>query len=890
MSSLLSALPARCVGPAMSSRVSGLAVYDKDPKIFYIGMASGGVFKTTDGGHTTTAVFDREGGSSIGAIALSQQDPNLVWVGPGEGWQRNDIGWGDGIYKSTDGGKSWKNMGLPNVLSFGRIVINPKDNDNVFAAVLGSAWGPGPDRGIYRTKDGGKTWKKVLFVNDRTAGADITVDPKNPKNLVAAMWDHIHRPYMYDVGGPESGIYRSTDGGDTWHKVTKGLPKTQMGRIAVDFFRKDPRYIAAAIEADPPTSGFYRSSDGGETWVEMAATPTDPLIKKYKISQWGRPYYDQVVRYDPDDVNTIYEGTATHYTFDGGKTFVGFTGGDQHGVWIDPANRNHYITLDDGGAYQGWDLRRPGGDTTLQEVNLPPVLQMYGIGYDMRKLYWVMGNNQDGHGWSTPTQTIHGGVARTDSVDIHGGEAGGSMADPNDWTTVYSQGRELSLDRNNLATGSVERVDSFALGKPLGAYTDPGTYGQYQKANPPLRAGYYPGFVISPWNSKTLYFGCNYLFKSVDRGDHWQIISPDLTHNRMDWQVPGPLSFGSSERSGQTVYQCIHTISESPLRQGLIWVGTDDGFVQLTRDDGKTWTNITANIPALPPYTWVSQICASKYVEGRAYATFDGHKNLDLKTYVYKTEDYGKTWTKIIGNLPAQESCYVIKEGLKNPDLLFLGTEFSLWVSMDRGKNWDRYQSWNIDGDRYSPDGYLPTVSIYDLQIQPRELDLIIGTHGRSIWTLPIRALEELTAENRKKEVCFTSPGNVYLFPSLQMGGIYNPLGRVSKNTQPGTLFSYYLKHDARGKANITVTNSGGSEVYAILKGPAKAGLNSLRWMTTITHGPIKRPGDYRVILTVNGRDYAQTLHVEDATYEVLPGCHPAKYPSNIILPPTRRH
>ncbi|HEY2975951.1 MAG TPA: hypothetical protein VGJ48_25785 [Pyrinomonadaceae bacterium] len=873
--SLLSKLPARSIGPAIpdwNSRISCISVFEKDPRIFFVGSASGGVLKTEDGGKNFSFIFDKEGASSIGDVVVSQSDRNVVWVGTGEGWHRNDSAWGDGIYKTTDGGKTWKNMGLPNSNSFGKIVIDPTNNNVVFAAVLGSQWGPGSDRGVYRTTDGGKSWKKVLYVEEKTGAADIAIDPKNPKNLLAAMWDHVHRPYHYYQGGPGSGIYRSTDGGATWHKVTKGLPTTELGRISVDYFRKDSRNVAATIEAKAPATGFYRSTDGGETWVEMPAIALDKNGKEQKdhLYHWGRPFYNNLVRYDPEDVNKIYHGNPWHFTADGGKTFVGYAG-DDHALWIDPTNTKHVLFGNDQGVVKTWDGGKPyDNETTRYEpIGLPPLGQFYGIGYDMRKPYWVMGGRQDGENYSLPTQTQHGGVTTVDINEFPGGDGQKAMADPNDWTTVYSLGAGGNLFRNDLRDGSVKRdLDPLTRAGVKDAYTNPLTNQAYLKRDMRLRTNPSAPLLISPWNSKTIYYGSNYLFKSVDRGDHWRVISPDLTHDKMEWQIPQAPYYGGNHGSWYEVYQAIRTISESPVKQGIIWVGTDDGYIQLTMDDGAHWTNVTKNIPDLPEYTEVSHIYASRHSEGRAYATFDGHRNGDLNTYVYVTEDYGKAWTKINGNLPEKESVYVIKEGLKNPDLLFLGTEFSLWVSLDRGKTWTRYRNWELDKDTK---GYFPTVAVHDLEIHPRELDLIIGSHGRSIWTLPIRALEELTDENRQKEVYFVSPGDMYLFPRNDRPFQYvmkTLPGGFYPNTQPGTLFYYHLKRDAQRDAGIVITDASGNEVYASLTGPSKAGLNVVAWCAPASRITIRKPGDYRVTLTIDGKEYARTLHAEDASFQ----------------------
>lgn len=884
VSSLLDALPSRNVGfGSKATRISALAVYDKNPRIFYAGSGNGGVIKTTNGGDTWQFVFDRQGSANIGALAVSQRNPDVIWVGTGEKWQRNNVGRGDGIYKSMDGGKTWQHLGLENSNSISRISIDPKNENIVFVAVLGSPWGYGPDRGIYRTKDGGKTWKKVLYVNERTAGSDVIIDPKNSKNILAATWEHIHHPYGWQGGGPGSGIYRSTDGGDTWHKVTKGLPNVDKGMITLDYFSKDSKNVVADIEVPMPHSNIFRSMDGGESWKEMPGvhlnSDGNPMDSIFVYGSWGRAYYNQYVKFAPDDVNTIYEGYPGHVSKDGGKTFWGGTG-DYHSFWIDPNNPHHAIYASDGGVSQTWDLFNEGpgpnskGWPLWKTEPIPLMDQACGVGYDMRKLYWVMSNLQDGGGYKGPTQTMAGYITQEDCIKTPATEYGKSTADPNDWTTTYHSGYELSFHRLNIRTGEDKVADfgyefhTYVLPSYVLLTGDlPSGFEAYQKQQIKIRVGWDNGWQISPWNSSIIYYGTNYLFKSVDKGNTFQIISPDLTHDKPEWQVPDGTIKGV-ETGANRAFQTIQTVCESSLKKDLIWVGTDDGYVQLTKDGGRHWENVTKNIPGLPEYTWVSCIQASHHVAGRAYAVFDGHKNFDLHTYVYVTDDYGKTWTKINGNLPKEQSCFVIREGLKNPDLLFLGTEFALYVSMDRGQSWAKYTDWKAV-EVYGSGGYFPTVAVRDIEIHPRELDLIISTHGRGIWITPIRALEELTKANREKEVFFVSPGNVYLFPIVTHdSGVPNKF--VTLNTQPGTLFSYYLKNSTKGKAIIKVFNAAGDKQYgAELTGSSKAGLNSIPWIAT---NIIKEPGDYRVVLTIEGKEYYQTLHVEDATNEVLAG------------------
>lgn len=820
-SQLLAGLTARELGPTtMGGRVTSITVYEKEPRIFLVGSASGGVWKTENGGVTFTPIFQKEASASIGSVAICQSDPKLIWVASGEGTNRNSVAWGDGVYKSEDGGKTWANMGLKNCYSFSKILIDPRDKNTVYAAALGQTWGYNPDRGVYKTADGGKTWKKILYVDDKTGVADLAMDPHNNHVLLAAMWQHMRYPYNFVSGGPGSGLYKTTDGGGSWWQLHKGLPKTTTGRIGLSFFYNDPRVVIASVEAIDAT-GIYRSTDHGDSWT--------------KVSNLNpRPFYFSIPRQDPQDVNRIYvPSTGISFSENQGKNFNSFGTSvhvDHHAMWIDPNDNNHILIGEDGGVAQSRDR-----GLTWEHLNYPRIGQFYAVTYDMRKPYWVYGGLQDNGCWAGPTQTAHGGVAWYDFYNIGGGDGFHVQVDPDDWTTVYSESQG----------GDIERIDQkYGGGKGIKPKAAKGEK---------LRANWSTPFILSPWNPQTIYFGANRLYKSVDRGDHWAEVSPDVTYDNPNWQKAGSGSV-SPEATGAETYDTIITICESPVKQGLIWIGTDDGLVKVTKDDGQHWTDVTPNIPGLPANTWVSRVTASRYEEGRAYATFDGHRNNDYATYVYVTQDYGKTWSKLNGNLPASEPCYVIKEGLKNPDLLFLGTEFSLYVSMDRGATWNRYRT-----------GDWPTVAVHDLEIHPREEDLIIATHGRSLWILPIEALEELTADNLKQDVYFVHPSTLYLFG--RTGNLEDQGDRtwISRNTQPGTNFVFYLKKDSAHDAKLVVTDAAGQKTVADLTGDAKAGLNTISWRPRRV-----APGDYKAVLTIDGKQYVNLVHVEEVTDQQL--------------------
>jgi photosystem II stability/assembly factor-like uncharacterized protein len=831
--SLFANLSPRSLGPTtMGGRVTDLAVYEKEPRIFYVASASGGLFKTVNGGITFTPTFDRENTISLGAAAVDQNNPDIVFVGTGEGTSRNSVAWGDGVYKTTDGGKTWTNMGLKDTKHIHKIKINPKNSNVVFVAALGHLWGPNPDRGLYKSSDGGKNWKRVLYVNDRTGASDVVIDPSNPNNMLCSMYERMRYPYNYISGGPGSGLYRSTDGGETWKKVTKGLPaKGELGRIGLDYFRKNPKIVVATIETsyEEKTSdstrrnnefaGTYRSTDGGESWVKTSTT--NP-----------RPFYFSIPRQDPQDENRWYvPAVSLHYSDDAGKTFRAMRTSvhvDHHAMWIDPNDNNHMIIGQDGGVGQTRDRGQ-----TWEHLNGMAIGQFYAVAVDMRKPYYVYGGLQDNGSWGGPTQTTRGGVAFWDWFGVGGGDGFHVQVDPNDWTTVYSESQG----------GAVQRLD--ISGRTQGRGIQPRVQGER------LRFNWSTPIVLSPHNSQVVYVGANKLFRSINRGDNWEAISPDLTTNDPDKLSPGKGSV-TPENTGAEAHCTIITIGESPRKPGLIWVGTDDGLVQVTQNGGANWTNVTANIPDLPKNTWCSRVTPSRYVEGRCYATFDGHRNDDYNPYVYVTEDYGKTWKKLNAGLPVGDCAYVIKEGTKNPDLLFLGTEVSLWVSLDRGENWSRFRT------------NFPTVAVHDLVIHPRDLDLVIGTHGRSIWILNVAPLEEMTKDNLDKDVVLTKPQNVYLLQarSGQQGGWDGDRVWVSPNTQPGTQIAYYLKADASGEAQISIQDASGRQIQQ-LNGPAKKGLNVMNWRP---RGARPAVGDYRVVLKIGDKEYVTSVRVEEAS------------------------
>ncbi len=884
---LMQNLKPRSLGPTnMGGRIAALAVYDKSPRIFYVATAGGGLFKTENGGITLTPVFDKEGSISLGAVAVDQKDPNIVWVGTGEASSRNSVAWGDGVYKSLDGGKTWAHVGLEKTLQIGAILIDPKDNQTVYVGAIGDVWGPSQDRGVYKTTDGGKTWTKLFFINDSTGVINLIMDPKNNHTLLCAMWQRTRKAYDFASGGPGSGLYKSTDSGKTWRKIDKGLPPSPIGRIGISYFQKDPKLVLATVEYKPPTppaptktaetppakppvagatgttatttqgnqgggagagggggrrgggggqgrppvdrpagqsgngvmfnsGGTFLSKDGGESWTRI--NNINP-----------RPFYFSLPRFDTVDPKRMYlGGVGLHISDDMGVNFRQARiniHADNHALWVDPADPDHLIIGNDGGLYQSRDHA-----VTWEHLNRMPIGQFYAIAFDSRKPYWVYGGLQDNGSWGLPTQTREGGPSFWSADNVGGGDGFHVQVDPNDWHIVYSESQGGAATRKDLRTGQQRFI-------------------QPRLAGDRLRFNWSTPFILSPHNSKTIYFGANRLFKSVNRGDAWKPISPDLTTNDPEEMHAGRDSV-TPEDTGAERHCTITTIAESPMKQGLLYIGTDDGLVWTTQDDGATWTQLTANIPDLAKNTWCSRVIASKYVQGRVYALFDGHRSNDFHPYAYVSEDNGKTWSKLATGLPDYDCLYVIREGDKNPDLLYLGSEMGLRMSFDRGKSWTKLHA-----------GF-PTVAVHDVQVNPNANDLVIGTHGRSIWTMNVAGLEQLTTENMAKDVFLARPSNVLVMGDVPGQGWDGDAVWQSANTQPGTQIMYYLKKDQ--SVTLKITDVSG-EVVQELQGTGKAGLNVVDWNGRL-RGRAVTAGDYRVVLTVAGKEYVTGVKAENA-------------------------
>jgi len=817
---LLQALTPRNIGPVnMGGRVSEIAVYDKDPRIFYVASASGGLWKTSGGGIKFEPVFQYESASALGAVTVDQNDPNRVWVGTGEQNSRNSSSWGNGVFKSDDGGKTWSHLGLGATHHISKIAFHPKNKDMVYVAALGQLWGPSSERGLFKTTDGGKTWNKVHYINDMTGVIDMIMDPRNPDTLIIAQWEKKRTGFSFASGGPGSAIYKTTDGGKNWKKLSKGLPASEMGRVGLSQFQKNPDVLIATVESKE-NRGIYKSTDLGESWTFL--NNLNP-----------RPFYFSMPRIDPVDESRVYiPGVNFHYSEDGGKSFKVMQMDihvDHHAMWINPKDNNHMIIGQDGGI----GVTRDRG-LTWEALDNMPIGQPYAVAVDMRRPYWIYGGFQDNGSWGIPTQSDRGGiVTAADARFLLGGDGFYMQADPNDWRFVYAESQGGAITRHNLATGQ----QSFIRPRP--------TQGERYRFN------WNSPFILSPHNSKTIWFGGNKLFKSVNQGDSWIEASPDLSTNDPEKLKPG--GGVTPEATGAEVHCTIITISESPRKAGVVWVGTDDGNVQLTQDDGKNWEKIT--IPGVPAGTWVSRVVASNHDLNRAFVTFDGHRSADFNSYVFMTDDMGKTWKKLSDSLGTNEVAYAFCEGRQNPDLLFVGTEMGLWASLDRGATWTKM---------HKQIGF-PTVRVDDMVIHPREADLVIATHGRAFWTIPVSALEQMTKANMEKEVHLCQPTDAFTWGRVYSGWFEGDRKYASPNTQPGTNIYYYLKDATEAKVEVNIKTIDGQSLGR-LAGGSKKGLNSVTWRPRGVRGAPLATGTYLVELAVGDKTFTTTVKYEDLT------------------------
>jgi photosystem II stability/assembly factor-like uncharacterized protein len=843
----LSGLEWRHLGPGIiSGRIVDLAVYDKNPRIVYAASASGGVWKTANRGVSWAPVFENGRTGSLGAIAVATDNPDIVWIGTGEAWSMRANSWGDGVYRTLDGGKTWQHMGLEKTQHIGRVLIHPQNPNIVYIAAMGALWTSNEERGVYKTTDGGKTWIRALTISPFTGVADLAFDPGDPDTIYAAAFQRERRFYSFVGGGPEGGLFKTTDGGATWRRLSNGLPTGDMGRIGVSVCRSQPNIVYAAIRAHD--GGFYRSEDRGATWRRMTAD-----VQTH--SGYGQ------VRCDPNDPNRVYVlDNTSHVTRDGGKTFTndltprGEVHGDHHALWIDPADSDHLVMGNDGGIYTTFDRGQ-----TWEFMENVSVAQFYAIAVDMREpFYYVYGGTQDNSSWGGPSGTRNErGITNADWFLTSGGDGFYAQVDPTDPNVVYSESQYGRLLRLDLRSGERRLIQPP---QPL--------TGELYRWN------WSVPILISPHDHKTLYFAANVLFRSTDRGDSWTVVSPDLTRKLDPYQLPlqGKVQPRTAIDLRQSVaqYGNISSISESPLRRGLIAVGTDDGLVQVTHDEGRNWKRIE-RLPGVPEGAHATRVLLSRFDENTLYVTFTNHQNNDFAPYVLKSLDLGQTWIPLANGLSAAGSARVIVEHTRNPRLLFVGTEFGVFVSNTGGEHW------------VPLDNNLPTVAVHDMLIHPRENDLVIGTHGRGIWILDdIAVLEELTPTVLTTNVHLPKIRPAFQFHPVERDRGTMGSGQFSADNPPrGVVITYYTGDRAKSQpALIDILDADGAVVRRLRQGasdtgsirrtvwdlrhelPYEADVRSSGGFSRAPRGPFVLPGQYRVRLRIGDKELTQPVEV----------------------------
>ncbi len=779
-STFLAAFRWRTIGPAnVDGRVTDIEGIASPSKTYFVAAAGGGIWKTTNSGTTFRPVFEHERVASMGDLAIAPSDTMQVWAGTGEEDSRNSILPGGGVYKSTDGGLTWQSMGLEATQQIGRIVVDPRDADVVYVAALGHAWGANPERGLYKTTDGGRTWKKSKFVSDKAGFVDVALDPANPDVVFASSWQRVRGPYFLNSGGPGGALWKSTDAGATWAEVKGGgFPEGMKGRIGIAIAPSDRDVVYALVEAAgktkeaPNESGLYRSGDGGATWAKMN-------------DRNNRPFYYSQVRVDPKDPNRIYwSSTPFQFSDDGGKTVRTGTNGvhvDDHAMWIDPTDPEHFIVGNDGGVAQTFDR---GGN--YEYVNILPIGQFYAISFDMGTPYRVCGGLQDNGSWCGPSRRQRGMLDNYMWATIAGGDGFYTAQDPTDANTVYAESQGGNVVRVNMASGESKRLRKPGWEDRYREYEDSIVVERGDTTSPPpaavkkhlaelrarqfadsvdsaLRFNWDTPFFLSPHDPHVLYVGANKVLKSPNRGDTLIVISPDLSKRdtakiRVSTATTGGIT---PDVTGAETYATITALAESPVTRGLLYAGTDDGNVWLSPDDGGHWTNLTPRFKGLvPDTTWVSRIEPSHFDANTFYVTFDGHTTNDFKPYVFVTNDGGRSFRSIAAGLPTggPDFVLVIREDPYNRDLLFAGTGVGVYVSTDRGASWRAFME------------NFPTVAVFDLKIHPRDHELIAGTHGRSLWIVGIAPLEQLPKADLAGPVLF-DPDSAFQFGDPPIGG-----------------------------------------------------------------------------------------------------------------------
>jgi photosystem II stability/assembly factor-like uncharacterized protein len=845
----------RLVGPFRGGRVLAVAGVPGQPSVYYFGAVAGGVWKSTDGGGNWTPLFEHEGTSSIGAIAVAESDPNVVYVGTGEACIRGNISYGDGVYKSTDAGKHWKSVGLKDSRHIGALIIDPKNPDVAFVAALGHAYGPNPERGIFRSTNGGQSWEKVLYVNDKTGAIDVVFDPANSRILFAAMWEVVRTPWSLDSGGPGSGMYKSIDGGTTWKKLEgNGLPKGIWGRIGVTVSGGDSNRVYALIEAGE--GGIYRSDDGGDTWTKANDD------ERYRQRAW---YFSHIFA-DPKSADTVYvENTGLFRSTDGAKTFTLLPAphGDHHGLWIDPKNPERIINSNDGGV----TITTDGGKTWTRQDN-QPTAQFYHVAVDNHFPYWLYGAQQDNSSVGIASRGEEGVIDRADWYAVAGGESGYIIADPRDHNIIYGGSGGGYLTRYDKKAEQNQEITVWPLdtsGRGAGELEH-----RFQWTEP---------VMLSPHDPDVLYTAGEMVFKSTDHGMSWTAISSDLTRNDKSKQKPsgGPITL---DITSVEYYDTVFALAESPVQKDLLWAGTDDGYVQLTQDGGKTWSNVTPK--GMPEWSLISQIDASPFDAGTAYVAAERHKLDDFRPYAYETSDFGKTWTAITNGIPNGAFVRAVRQDPKQKNLLYAGTELGAYVSFDDGAHWQPLQL------------NLPNTPVTDLLVKGD--DLVAATNGRSFWILdnvtPLRQLDKWASA----DFALYAPAAAYRLPVLNQVDRRRPVG---ENPPGGAIIDYYFKSEPTEEVTLEIADAQGSRVrkYSSKEKPkteqppewpdltrppetipAKAGMNRFAWNLRYEspveipgafysgngpEGPVVLPGTYQVKLTVGGKSQTGALEIK---------------------------
>jgi photosystem II stability/assembly factor-like uncharacterized protein len=877
----LAGLRLRNIGPAnMSGRFVDMDVVESDPRVMYVASATGGVFRTRDAGITWEAVFEREAVHSVGDIVLFQPNPDIIWVGTGERANRQSVSWGDGVYKSVDAGKTWANVGLRNSKHIGRIVLHPSNPDMAYVAAQGSVWGPGGDRGIYKTIDGGKTWTRTLHVDEDTGATDVAIDPSDSNVLYAATYQRRRTAFGFDGGGPGSGLWKSVDGGNKWTRLHGGgLPSGEMGRIGISIYRKDPRVLYVSIEQGfrynastayiERRAGLYRSNDSGATWRLM--------------SNWNpRPMYASQPTVDPSDDRRVYMMNSYSFSDNAGESFTSprqTLHGDDRFVWINPNDSRHVVKLDDGGVGISYDR----GLKFLYVQSLP-VSQYYRVAVDNAQPYNIYGGLQDNGCWMGPSASwTTNGILNEHWTRLCGGDGFFVVPDPKDPSIVFSASQFLGVQRNDTRTFQVQTIRP---GDPTGHISGRRNWNTWGKpgASEVLGNAMHPAnwdapIAMSPHDSATIYVGAQHLFRSRDRGMNWEDLGDMTTGvDRSTLTIMGRKTTEAtlSADDGAPYYPGITAIAESPRQRGVLYVGTDDGRLRVSMDEGKTWSDAQSRLPGLPASSWVAGIEASRHADGTVFVVFDNHRSNDFTNYIYMSTDFAKTWTAIVGDMPADRVARTIREDPRTAGLLYVGTELGLWISPNRGRNWIELKN------------NMPTLPFNDLVIHERDNDLVLASHGRGIWILDnVNALQGLTSDTIRSDAALFEIEPAHQIRYTNLKAHTGDMIFRGENPPSGAIIDYWLGRPADSvmlevrdeKKELVQTlrptrNRGVNRVVWNLRHadlPVRAGGGDGEGGGTSLSGPLVRPGTYTITLnaTFSGQG-AGGGTVTSATVNVL--------------------